>query len=67
MIVIEKEKTKKAQMIDDWIDLVLTEGRNLTKWEISFIESIADQWMRKKFLTQAQFEVLERIYAEKTP
>lgn len=39
---------------------------DLTKWEQSFMESITDQFERKRFLTDKQEEILERIYSEKT-
>lgn len=39
----------------------------LTDWERSFMESITDQWDRTGRLSERQAEILERIYAEKTP
>ena len=50
-----------------WIEIVNTEGRNLTSWEQSFMESITDQFERSGSLSERQTEILERIYAEKTP
>ncbi len=40
--------------------------RELTDWEENFIESISDQFTRRSYLSDKQFEILERIYAEKT-
>ena len=39
----------------------------LTDWEQGFITSIADQWERKCWLSEAQLERLEKIYVEKVP
>ena len=58
----ETEKLK----ISEWLELVNTEGRNLTAWELSFMESITDQFERWETLSERQIEILERIYAEKT-
>lgn len=41
-------------------------AKTLTAWELSFLESIKDQFDRSGHLSVKQFEVLERIYAEKT-
>lgn len=55
------------EVIADWIERVNTEGRDLTAWELGFMESITDQFERGKNLTDLQVERLESIYAEKTP
>lgn len=54
------------EVIAHWIETVNEEGRNLTQWERSFMESIADQFERAGSLSDRQEEILERIYAEKT-
>ena len=38
------------------------DDRRITKWERGFIESVADQWERKKFLTDRQKETLGKIW-----
>ena len=53
--------------IASWIEVVNTEGRNLSSWEKGFMESITDQFERSGSLSERQTEILERIYAEKTP
>lgn len=53
-------------VIENWIETVQTEGRNLTKWESDFIESLADQFEMYGRISDKQQEILERIYAEKT-
>lgn len=35
---------------------------NYSKWEQDFIESISDQFLEKKDLTNKQCEILERLY-----
>lgn len=59
--------TKEPQVIEDWINKINEEGRGLTKWEQDYMESITDQFTRKNFISDKQEEILERIYAEKTP
>ena len=59
--------THEAEVIADWIESVNSEGRGLTTWELSFMESITDQFERSGSLSDRQEEILERIYAEKTP
>lgn len=54
------------EVIKHWIDTVKAEGRNLTKWETDFIESLADQFDARGSVSEKQQEILERIYAEKT-
>lgn len=57
----------KREIIADWIEAVNTEGRDLTKWELGFMENITKQFERSANLSDRQEEILERIYAEKTP
>ncbi len=39
----------------------------LSAWEQSFIESLREQWDRRRSLSERQVEILDRIYSEKTP
>jgi hypothetical protein len=41
-------------------------SRPLSKWEENFLESVTDQFSRVRQLSDKQFEILERLYAEKT-
>lgn len=58
------------QLYQSWIDVIKTDGVNLTKWEEDFVQSIENQLeknkQREQPLTERQAEILERIYAEKT-
>jgi hypothetical protein len=57
----------EAKVVAGWIESVNSKGRGLTKWEFSFMESITDQFERSGSLSDRQEEILERIYADKTP
>jgi len=56
-----------TQDIADWIESVNTEGQGLTAWELGFMESITEQFEQSHNLSDRQTEILERIYAHKTP
>jgi hypothetical protein len=58
---------RDVDKIQGWIDMVNESGRGLTKWELDFMESITDQFAHTLSLSPRQEEILERIYAEKTP
>ena len=57
---------QSKETIGRWLLAIEESGRDLTKWEGSFIESIADQFASTKSISDRQEEILERIYAEKT-
>lgn len=59
--------TQTTEVIGEWIAAVQEKGRGLTKWEEDFIESIAEQFDERDSISDKQEEILERIYAEKTP
>jgi len=42
-------------------------SEELTEWEEGFVESLKEQFKRNGVLSVRQREILERIYAEKTP
>jgi hypothetical protein len=51
-----------------WLERIESEGRNLSTWEEEFVASIRERFDRGwSTLTERQAEILERIYAEKTP
>lgn len=60
-----RSKGELDKLTQHMIDSVNYEGEALTDWEEDFMESITDQWDRKKSLSDRQKEVLERIYCEK--
>lgn len=54
-------------VLHDWIVAIQEEGRGLSKFEVDFVESVAVQLEERGRLSERQVEILERIYAEKTP
>lgn len=59
--------TKTKEVIGDWLDQIEQNGRGLTKWEEDFVESVSEQFIDTGSISDKQEEILERIYAEKTP
>jgi len=59
--------TQKAETIRRWIEDVNTTGRNLSKWEEDFMESLTDQFIERESISDRQEEILERIRNDKTP
>lgn len=59
--------TTDAKTLAYWIETILNEGRNLSKWERDFTESVSEQLEQRGALSERQIEILERIYTEKTP
>jgi hypothetical protein len=66
---LEPSAEETFQLSDKAIDYILAEFRRqisgepkLTKWEISFIESIADQWEKRRKLSERQKEILGEIW-----
>jgi hypothetical protein len=45
----------------------IAHGKDLTPWEENFLKSVLSQLENNTKLSQKQVEVLERIYANKTP
>ncbi len=56
-----------ADVIAHWFGVIETDSDGLTEWEEEFVESTAAQFARRGTLSDKQVEILERIYAEKTP
>ena len=67
---VERCSLRKPTMrqVADWIDCCLNEHHKpLSAWEQSFLESVSDQLDRVGNLSEKQVEIIERIFAEKTP
>lgn len=58
-------KTRK-ELIKHFLHELETPYKELTAWETDFVESVSDQFTRKGTLSDKQYTILERIYAEKT-
>jgi uncharacterized membrane-anchored protein len=54
------------ELVAHMLDSLKTPSRELTKWEEDFIESVDEQFTERGSLSERQFEILERVYAEKT-
>lgn len=59
--------THSKEIIAHWIITINDEGRNLSKWELDFMESVTQQFERRGSVSDKQEETIERIYADKTP
>jgi hypothetical protein len=57
----------KSSDIEKMLTDVQVYGEKLTEWEENFIASIALRFKQKGALSGRQVEILERIYADKTP
>lgn len=56
----------KYELYKHWIDQCMEERHKLSDWERKFIIDIRLQLRSKRFLSDKQVVVLERIYADKT-
>ncbi len=56
-----------SEVLQDWITAIYDRGTGLSKWEADFIDSLQLQLESRGSLSERQQEILERIYAEKTP
>lgn len=57
--------THDASVIQDWLDQALA-SRRTTKWEKDFLECLAEQFEEKQWISLAQEDRLEQIYADRT-
>ena len=63
-----QRKQPDMKVVAEWIDRALTQSHKpLTEWEQHFMESVSDQLYHYGTLSERQIEIIERIYAEKTP
>ena len=61
------QPTKKTPtVIHQMLHALENPYKTLTPWEQEFIESISDDFTMRGTLSDKQFEILDRIYAEKT-
>jgi hypothetical protein len=56
----------RKSVIEQMLADLETPSKDLTKWEEDFLESIADQFQERGTLSERQYEILSRIYSEKT-
>lgn len=58
--------SNEAGNIDHFFESLRNPRRTLTEWEENFLSSIEYQYNQRGSLSDKQFEILERIYSEKT-
>jgi hypothetical protein len=56
----------KKAVIQQMFHALESPNKDLTEWEENFLESISKQFDQRGTLSDKQFEILDRIYAEKT-
>lgn len=57
---------QQQALIEHMLSELESPSKQLTDWEENFLESVAGQYAERRYLSDRQFEVLERIYTEKT-
>lgn len=55
------------QRVKDWIDQINQHGRNLPTWEDEFMEKMTEKFALYGNLSKREVEIVEEIYANKTP
>ena len=60
-------KAPDEKTLRHWIDTCRDMGRDLTEWEEEFLSNVDGQLSQNGGLSPRQIEIIERIYAEKTP
>jgi hypothetical protein len=58
--------TDKEKLIIHMLESLETPRGELNSWELDFVGSLREQFETRRSLSERQFEVLERIYTEKT-
>ncbi len=61
-----KWQMQTKEVLQSWLDAIADDSE-LDAWEQGFVENIKEQLTARGTLTRRQQEILERIYAEKTP
>ena len=56
----------RQQLITHMLTALETPKTPLTPWEENFLESISDQFTQRGTLSDKQFDILDRIYTEKS-
>lgn len=62
----QRRQTERAAHVE-WVRVIQEQGTGLSKWEQDFVESVGDQLTSGRYLSEKQADILERIYADKTP
>jgi hypothetical protein len=62
----EAKTPKTTETIRHFLSELESPKKPLTLWEENFLASVSDQFTNRGTLSDRQFEILERVYAEKT-
>jgi CO dehydrogenase/acetyl-CoA synthase beta subunit len=57
---------EQRKLVEHMFESLERPTKDLTKWELGFIESITEQWTTKEWISDRQLEILEKIYADRT-
>ena len=57
---------RTPELIQHFLSSLESPSKRLSPWELNFLESVSDQFSRRGDLSEKQFEILERLYSEKT-
>jgi hypothetical protein len=60
-------KPQPVEVLQKWIATIKQHGRGLTDWEKYFVGEIEKQLSRSGRLSERQHQILEKLYADKTP
>lgn len=63
----EMTKRQPIEVINQWLHSLETEGHGLTTWEEEFITDLQSQVDETGTLSERQEQLLETLYANKTP
>lgn len=57
---------KDPDVIEEWLRALQDARHRLNKWECDFVDSVTEQFERRKSISDKQEEILERIYEDRT-
>ncbi len=63
-------KVPNTDQLVEWIDRIMRDAINTTTWEDEFMidmQTKVEQWGDKVNFSQAQAEIIERIYSQRVP
>lgn len=63
----ETPNRQPIDVINGWLHALETEGRWLTPWEEEFVTSMQEQIDETGTLSERQEQLIETLYANKTP
>lgn len=55
----------RLKYAEDWLNSIIDSGKDLTDWELEFVDSVTKQLEEKSWLSEKQIDRIEKIYTEK--